>query len=131
MPRCTEIAVAVVRHERRVLIGPRPVDDEGHERWEFPGGKIEPDESPEDAAARECLEETGIAIDVGKRYAIVEHEYPTGRVRLHFFDAAPRAPVPQPRGPFRWVERSALDEYAFLEANAAVLRQLKLPETTV
>jgi mutator protein MutT len=56
-----EIAVAVVEHQGRFLIGKRPDDAALGGYWEFPGGKVEQGESPADAAIRECLEETGVA----------------------------------------------------------------------
>jgi len=62
------IAVAVVVHDGRVLVGRRPPDAaEAPGLDEFPGGKVEPHETSAEAAARECLEEAGIAIDVGSR----------------------------------------------------------------
>ncbi len=54
----TRIAIAVVEHDGNFLIGLRPSGAVLGGLWEFPGGKVEPDETPEAAAARECLEET-------------------------------------------------------------------------
>ena len=56
----TSIAVAVVEHEGRVLIGQRPPGTALAGYWEFPGGKIGAGERAEEAARRECLEETGL-----------------------------------------------------------------------
>ena len=52
--------------------------------WEFPGGKCEPGESPEAAAARECLEEVGVAVVVGRLRARIVHRYPHGLVELSY-----------------------------------------------
>src|SRR5690348_6485870 len=54
--------------------------------WEFPGGKCEEGESPEEATRRECREELGVAIVVGRRRRRVVHQYPHGLVELHYFD---------------------------------------------
>ena len=58
-PGTPAVAVAIVTGPSGVLIGRR---GDGVPPWTFPGGKIEPGESPEDAAVREALEETGLAI---------------------------------------------------------------------
>ncbi|MBD0694715.1 NUDIX hydrolase [Streptomyces sp. CBMA123] len=55
------IAAAIVVHEGRVLMVRRRVS-EGRLSWQFPAGKIEPGESPEDAAVRETAEETGLRV---------------------------------------------------------------------
>ncbi len=98
-----EIALAVVRHADRVLIGQRPqcVPLAGY--WEFSGGKVLANESPNQAAARECREETGLEIRVGALLSLVDYEYAHGRVRLHFFAAEPLNPAQQPAARFFWV----------------------------
>jgi 8-oxo-dGTP diphosphatase len=55
------VALAVITHDGLVLLGRRA---DGIPPWVFPGGKIEPGESPEDAAVRETLEETGLRVRV-------------------------------------------------------------------
>ena len=57
--RPIEVAIAVVEHRDRLLIGQRPTGVALAGYWEVPGGKLEPDESPADAAIRECREEYG------------------------------------------------------------------------
>ena len=56
------VAVALVDSDNRVLIAQRPQGKALAGLWEFPGGKIEPDERPEDALIRECQEELGIEV---------------------------------------------------------------------
>lgn len=120
----TLIAVAVVRRASEVLIGRRPEGVPLAGYWEFPGGKVRAGESPREAAARECLEETGITVEVGEEYPAATHHYPHGRVELRFFACTPREPPAEPRPPFRWAPVASLGEYRFPPANAALLEFL-------
>ena len=88
------IAVAVVQHAGTVLIGRRAPEAPLGGLWEFPGGKVGPDETPGEAAARECREETGLAVRIGRPYP----HSPTGHL---VGDAGNRGGMnkPQPSGP--------------------------------
>jgi 8-oxo-dGTP diphosphatase len=116
-----EIAVAVVLQAGRVLIGPRPAGSPLAGLWEFPGGKVQPGESPSQAAVRECLEETGLTVRLGRLWNETEYAYSHGRVRLWFFQAEPCQPEQPPKPPFRWVPLAELPRYPFPEANRPVL----------
>ena len=63
--RRTHVVAAAIVSEGRCLIGRRPPGGSAGELWEFPGGKVEPGESPEAALVREIQEELGVAIEVG------------------------------------------------------------------
>jgi 8-oxo-dGTP diphosphatase len=121
----TPIAIAVVEHEGRFLIGQRPEGVPLAGLWEFPGGKIQSGETPEEAAVRECLEETGVAVEPLFRYPPHVHKYDHGNVELQFIACqvigdTQVAPAP----PFCWVDRRALNAYAFPAANREMLREL-------
>lgn len=116
--------MAVVCRGGRVLIGRRRAGVPLAGLWEFPGGKVRAGESPGDAAARECLEETGLAARIGDLYLVSEHEYPEGRVRIHFFAAELIDPPHPPAEPFRWVPIAELAAYPMPPANAALVRLL-------
>ena len=124
MQHRTEIAIAVVEHLGRLLIGRRASDAPLAGLWEFPGGKVEPGETPQQAAVRECLEETGLDVEVGEPYPAVTHDYEHDRVRLLFFACRPLDPEQSPTPPFRWVPAAELGQYAFPEANAALVEYL-------
>src|SRR5262245_19134401 len=119
----TAIAIAVVEHEGRFLIGQRPPGVALAGLWEFPGGKIEVRESPEAAAVRECREETGLAIEPLFRYPDHVQAYDHGQVALHFIACRllPGTAL-SPHAPFCWVAREQLSSFEFPEGNATLLR---------
>ena len=121
----TPIAIAVVEHEGSFLIGQRPIGLPLAGLWEFPGGKIEPGESPEAAATRECLEETGLRVEPLFRYPPHVQVYDHDRVALHFIACRPiDALTPKPRLPFGWIPRAQLSNYEFPVGNRGLLQML-------
>ena len=83
----TEVAGAVIKKDGKTLICRRPANKSCALLWEFPGGKQEKGETLEQALARECMEELGIEISVGKQLHETIYEYPDRKLRLHFFSA--------------------------------------------
>jgi mutator protein MutT len=120
----TLIAVAVVRQSGRVLIGKRPPDVPLAGFWEFPGGKVRQGEQPEEAAVRECREETGLEIRLEGPCEEVVFPYQHGRLRIHFFLARPAGAPAAIQAPFCWAPLSELAGYRFPPANRSVLRRL-------
>jgi 8-oxo-dGTP diphosphatase len=121
----TPIAIAVVEHQNQFLIGQRPVGVPLAGLWEFPGGKIEAGESPETAAARECLEEAGVAVETLFRYPVQVEVYDHGQVELHFIACRPLdTALREPTLPFRWVARAELGRYEYPRGNRRVLELL-------
>ena len=120
----TLVAVAVVQHAGHVLIGRRAEQAALGGLWEFPGGKVEPGESPAAAAARECLEETGLAIDLLRTLMQCVHDYEHGSVQLFFYDCRPRNPAQEPYPPFLWARTDRLADFEFPPANRDVLALL-------
>jgi len=121
------IAVAVVRRRGRILIGKRPTDGLLGGLWEFPGGRIEPGETPETAAARELREEMCIEAVIGRPIAVIPHAYSHFRITLHAFAAAWTAGEPCGRAvsEWKWVRPDELRVYAFPAANRPILEQIR------
>lgn len=71
----TTVVAAILRHEGRILICRRRADQAHPLKWEFPGGKLEPGESPEAALVRELREELGIESEVGREIMRYEFAY--------------------------------------------------------
>lgn len=115
-----------MRRGGEVLVGLRPEGVPLAGYWEFPGGKVKSIESYEDAARRECLEETGLHVSVVKAYPATTHDYEHATVRLRFFHCVVDEPdeKTKPMTPFRWVNVSTLPNYEFPAANAEMLKML-------
>lgn len=124
MPEPTPIGVAVVEHEGRYLVGVRPEGKPLAGDAEFPGGKCAPGEPPADCAVRECLEETGVAVEPVRTLASLAWDYPHGAVALHFVLCRPSSPAAEPFPPFRWTAAAALPALRFPDANAELVRTL-------
>src|SRR5262249_17924985 len=96
-------------------------------KWEFPGGKVEPEEGLQDALRRELDEELGITATIGTRVAVIRHTYGSGNsVELHFFRVDCFELEIQNRifHDVRWVERKELPSYDFLAADIAFVKRI-------
>ena len=123
----TEVAVGVLTEPGeagwRVLIARRPKGGVLSGYWEFPGGKLEQNETLGECLTREFEEELALRVRVTRPLARIEHAYDHGVVRLHAFlcehvsGEAKALEVTE----FRWVEVAELPSYRFPPANDALL----------
>jgi 8-oxo-dGTP pyrophosphatase MutT (NUDIX family) len=88
---------------------------------------MRPGESPEDTAARECQEETGLRVSPRGRYSTVVEQYAHGTVEANFVACQLVDVSCDPRAPFRWVAAAELGSFEFPAANAELIRQLSRP----
>jgi 8-oxo-dGTP diphosphatase len=124
------VAAAVIeRGDGSVLLAQRPSGKPYAGYWEFPGGKLEPGETPVHALARELHEELGLAVRVAAPWLVQEFVYPHAHVELNFFRV--RAFDGEPQGhdgqAFAWQDPRAVEVTPLLPANARVLAALRLP----
>lgn len=121
------IAVGLVMDGSRVLIQKRPQDAMLGGLWEFPGGKAEAGETPEDACVRELREELGIEVTVESPIALVDHAYSHFKITMHAFRCrlVGGEPKSETGEPIEWAEVESLDDYAFPRANRRVIETLQ------
>lgn len=122
-------AAVLLRPDGRVLLAQRPPGKPYAGYWEFPGGKLEPGETPRAALDRELAEELGIAVIHASPWFVQEFVYPHAHVELHFFrvDAWRGELVGHDGQAFAWQVPGRYDVAPLLPANTRILEALELP----
>jgi 8-oxo-dGTP diphosphatase len=124
----TVVAAVIERSDRRLLIGQRRRRDTSPLKWEFPGGKVEAGETPEEALARELKEELGATLQKCIPIGRVMHKYAETLEQLEilFFAAAISDGELAPRAfeKIGWVLPKELGDYDFLAANVGLVANL-------
>ncbi|MRS20098.1 8-oxo-dGTP diphosphatase MutT [Enterobacteriaceae bacterium RIT692] len=122
-----QVAVGIIRNtERKIFLAQRAASSYMANKWEFPGGKIEQDESAEQALKRELMEETGIEVTSASAIGQADHSYEDLRVTLHFFlvEGWNGEPYGREGQPQRWVEQQDLIADEFPPANHELISRL-------
>ena len=125
--KATEVVAALIWKGERFMICQRPAHKARGLLWEFVGGKVEPNETKEQALIRECREELGVTLSVGEVFLDVTHEYPDLTVHLTLFNATIAEGVPQmlEHNDMRWITAEEIGEYVFCPADAEILEKIK------
>lgn len=126
-PRARAVVAALILRGKEVFICQRKAGTAMGLQWEFPGGKIEAGESPEEALRRELEEELGIQARIGPYIAEVQHNYRNGgSIHLRFFAVHHFEGEIQNRvfEDMRWAELRDLPAYNFLAADRKFIRDL-------
>lgn len=122
------VVAAVIEREGRLLICQRRKGDRFPLKWEFPGGKVEPGESPEGALKRELQEELGVTLRRSREIARAEQTYPELRepreIRFFAADIGSDEVRPLVFEKILWVQPKELAQYDFLAANATLVAHL-------
>jgi len=113
--------------EAHLLITKRRPDDMLGGLWEFPGGKVEPGESLEQALVRELREELAIEVAIGEPFMTVHHAYTHFRITLHAIHCRHVAGTPQAIAcaDWRFAAPHDLDQYAFPTADRRLIAALQ------
>ncbi len=121
------VVAAIIEQDARVLICQRPAGRLFPGKWEFPGGKMRPSETPRQALERELYEELGAAAKIGDLLQVLRYRYAemSATVQLSFFSAALReAPRNLAFERVLWAPRAELRRYDFLAADQQVIARL-------
>lgn len=127
-----DVAVGVIYDPRgRVLVNQRPAGKPFAGQWEFPGGKLQHDETPDQALLRELREELGIVVASQRPLISLTYRYPDIAVRLHAREVLAYEGTPQGREGqlLRWVEPAQLRHIDLLSGNVAIINAMILPRT--
>lgn len=123
----TEVAAALIWNKDKFLICRRPPHKGNGLKWEFVGGKHEPGETGEQALTRECMEELGVKIEVGKKFEEAVHEYPDITVHLTFYLAKIVEGEPKllEHVDMKWITPDEIDQYDFCPADRGILAKIQ------
>lgn len=122
-----QISVGIIRNTAgEIYITQRAADAHMAHKWEFPGGKIEAGETPQDAVIRELQEEVGITATSLHQFDKLEYQFPDRHITLWFWlvDGWEGEPWGKEGQPGRWVAQQELVAEEFPPANAPVIEKL-------
>ena len=125
MKQINVVAAVIVRNGK--IFATQRGYGEWKDWWEFPGGKIEPGESPEEALQREIREELAIDIAIGRLLTTVDYDYPDFHLTMHCYlchlkdDIQPHLPEHEAA---RWLGKDNLEEVKWLPADVEVIKAL-------
>ena len=125
----TEVVAALIfeKNTKKFLICQRPAHKSCGLLWEFVGGKVEAGETKEAALVRECQEELGIRVSVGKVFMEVTHEYPdiTVHLTLFFAEIAEGIPALLEHQALCWITPDEIPQYEFCPADEEILERIR------
>lgn len=123
------VCAAILRNaEGKILICRRGAGGSCAYLWEFPGGKLEDREQPQDCAVRECREELNIDIRAERLFAETDYQYPDKQIHFYFYlghiiGGEIRCSV---HSELAWVCPGELTKYPFCPADVGIIRELQL-----
>ncbi|MBJ13244.1 MAG: 8-oxo-dGTP diphosphatase MutT [Candidatus Marinimicrobia bacterium] len=117
------VSAGVIRKKNKILIGRRAPNERASGLWEFPGGKMEQGETPEECLKRELMEELGIKADIGTLFTKYEYKYPNVTYQLYFYfvDNFSGKLKYSAHDKLEWVSIDEFTKYDFLPGDQPVL----------
>ena len=127
MLKTIRVAAAVIRSEDKIFAAARGYG-EFKGGWEFPGGKIESGETPQEALKREIMEELETEISVGELIDTIEYDYPEFHLSMDCFwcEILSGNLVLKEAEDARWIDADELDSVAWLPADVTLIEKIKV-----
>lgn len=121
-----QVAAAIIIDDGKIFATQR-AHGEFKDGWEFPGGKIEQGETPQQAARREVMEELDTEIEVGELFDTVEYDYPSFHLTMYCFLCTVKSGdlVLKEHQAAKWLTRETLDSVEWLPADIDLIEKLK------
>ena len=121
------VVAGVVRRKGRLLLCQRPEGKRLGLLWEFPGGKVESGETPQQALKREIMEELNTEIEVGELIDTIEYDYPTFHLSMDCFWAKVSVGELELKEAeaAKWLTKDELDSVAWLPADITLIGKIK------
>lgn len=121
-----EVVAAIIRKEDKIFTTQRGYG-EWKDWWEFPGGKIEPEETPEEALRREIHEELSTEINVDEFLCMVEYDYPKFHLIMHCYlcSLLTEELHLNEHEAAKWLSKDELDSVKWLPADLEVVEKIK------
>lgn len=121
-----KVVAAIMIHNGRVFATQRGYG-EFKDGWEFPGGKVEPEETPQEALVREIKEELNSVIEVGELLDTVEYDYPEFHLSMDCFICKVKAGDLELKehADARWLTTETLDSVDWLPADLGLIQKIK------
>jgi 8-oxo-dGTP diphosphatase len=121
-----EVVAAVIERDNKILCVQRGKAKYSYisEKWEFPGGKIESNETEHEALKREILEELSMKISITEKFIIVEHSYPDFQLTMHVFKcSSDEEPILNEHISFKWLTCMELKNLDWAAADVPILEK--------
>lgn len=121
-----EVSAAIILKDEKIFATQRGYG-EWKDWWEFPGGKIEPGETPENALKREIQEELSVEINVDEFLCTVEYDYPKFNLTMHCYlcSLTTEALHLNEHEAAKWLSKEELDSVKWLPADESIVEKLK------
>ena len=125
--KTVKVVAAVIRNGDKIFATQRGYGDlKGG--WEFPGGKVEPGETPQEALKREILEELETEIEVGELIDTIEYDYPTFHLSMDCFwcEIQSGVLVLKEHEAAKWLSKDTLNSVGWLPADVTLIEKIRL-----
>lgn len=121
-----KVAAAIIKHDDKIFVAQRGYG-EFKDSWEFPGGKIKQNETPQQALVREIYEELDIIVEVGKLIDTVEYDYPNYHLIMYCFLCSVKEGtfVLKEHEAAKWLTKENIDSVEWLPADKSLITRIK------